>query len=361
MSIAIYDYIKEQPLIMKNMLSKSKEITKEFVDLYATQSFNRIIMVGSGSSYNAAQSAKYFLQNLLKVNVDVQFAHAFAQYEEVMSKNTLLIGISQSGESTAAVESIKKAKERGMANLSVTSEDGSYITQFSGSKMIVPSGEEKAGATTKGYTSTVFAFYLAAIEIAFNQKLIQEDDYRNYQSKLDQLADGIEAVIDVTNQWYEKHKKELLSAKSIIVSGYGNNYGTALEAGLKFLETSLIPVSIYEVEEFMHGPYNAINENSCIFFISPNDKGKERITRLNEFFKGKTNYSYMVKNEQTEQVNANDLLLPTIEEPELTPLEYVIPFQVIFNKMATDKGMDNSKPVYPDFHPFMNSKRKIDF
>lgn len=361
MTIAIYDYIIEQPAIMKNMLSHSKEITREFVDLYGKHSFDKIVMVGSGSSYNAAQSAKYFMQNLLKVNVDVQFAHAFVQYEEIISKNTLLIGISQSGESTAAVESIKKAKERGIANLSVTSEDGSYITRFSDCKMIVPSGEEKAGATTKGYTSTVFAFYLAAIEIAFNQKLINEDDYLSYQSKLGRLADGLGEVIAVTNQWYDKHKKDLLSAKSIIVSGYGHNYGTALEAGLKFLETSLIPVSIYEVEEFMHGPYNAINENSFIFFISPNDKGKERINRLNEFFKGKTNYSYMLKNEQSEQVNGNDLLLPTLEEPELTPLEYVIPFQVIFNKMATDKGMDNSKPVYPDFHPYMNSKRRIDF
>lgn len=238
MSDGIYDSITEQPHIMKRMLNQSKEITRQFVELFRKNQFSRIIMAGSGSSYNAAQSARYFMKKLLKIEIDVQYAHVFAAYEEVINKNSLLIGISQNGESTASVKSIIKAKSMGMANLAVTSEDGSYITEHADFKMVVPTGEEKAGATTKGYTTTVLAFYLAAVETALDQHLLNEHEYKNYYLKLNKLADGLEKVIETANAWYGKHKESLLSAKSLIVSGGGWNFGTALEVDLKFMETS---------------------------------------------------------------------------------------------------------------------------
>ena len=359
MAIELYDYIVEQPVVLKQMLENSKRMTSDFVEILATQTISRIILAGSGSSYNAAYSAKYFMQKVLNIQVDVQAAHTFTAYENVLGPETLVVGISQSGESTAAVNSIKKANERGVASIAVTSEDGSYITEHATYKMIVPSGEEEAGATTKGYTATVLAFYLAALEAAYRLKRVDDAQYQSYTEGIANTIEAIPAAIRKADEWYEKNRQQLLEAKTLIVSGYGNNYGTALEAGLKFLETSRFPVSVYELEEFMHGPYNAIDAESYIFFIVPEGAGKERALRLNEYFGGKTEHSFMVIKDDGSGDDKN-IRVPFHEDPDFTPLEYIVPLQVLFFRLAKDKGVEMRTVRYPDFHRFMNSKRRFE-
>lgn len=361
MAIEIYDYIIEQPAILTRILNNSKQMTRDFADIFKRQKVSKLILAGSGSSYNAACSSRYFMQKLLGVEVSARFAHDFYSYEDIVDRDSILVGISQSGESTAAVDCLKKANELGVTCIAVTSEDGSLITEYSKHKMVVPSGEEKAGATTKGYTATVLAFYLAAIEAAYVTERIDEGQYNHYINNILKLIGGINKIIDQTNEWYEIHRDEMMDAKNIIVSGYGNNFGTALEAGLKFMETSRIPTSIYEVEEFMHGPYNLIDESSFIFFIVPEGKGKERTVRLNEYFSDKTKNSYMLINQSDSEDDHKNLRISFFEDIDLTPLEYVIPFQVLFYRLAKDKGIDNRLPRYIDFHVFMKSKRKLDF
>lgn len=359
MAIELYDYIVEQPLVLKRMLEHSKQMTKEFTDIFASQTISRIILAGSGSSYNAACSAKYFMQKLLQIQVDVQTAHTFTSYENILDKETLVVGISQSGESTAAVNSIRKANEQGLTSLGVTAEEGSYITEHASCKMIVPSGEEEAGATTKGYTATVLAFYLAALETAYRLNRVDEQEYQSYRDGIAKTIDSIPVAIRKADEWYEKHRSELLKAKTLIVSGYGSNYGTALEAGLKFLETSRFPVSVYELEEFMHGPYNAIDEDSYIFFLVPEGTGKERALRLNEFFCRKTEHSFMVIKDDGSPDEKN-IRIPFHEHADFTPLEYIVPLQVLFFRLAKDKGVEMRTVRYPDFHGFMNSKRRFE-
>lgn len=359
MAVELYDYIVEQPIILKRMLDDSKQITHDFVNIFSKQKISRIILAGSGSSYNAACSAKYFMQKMLRIQVDVQTAHTFTSYENVIDNETLVVGISQSGESTAAVNSIMKANEWGVPTLAVTSEDGSYITEKAHHVIIVPSGEEEAGATTKGYTATVLAFYLAALETARHLNLLEEEEYRSYFNGLTMTIEAIPRAIQKADEWYGKNRQELLQAKTLIVSGYGNNYGTALEAGLKFLETSRFPVSVYELEEFMHGPYNAIDESSYIFFIVPKGASKERALRLNEYFSTKTNHSFMVIKDDGSGDDKN-VCVSFHEEEDFTPIEYIVPLQVLFFRLAKDKGVEMRTVRYPDFHGFMNSKRRFE-
>jgi glucoselysine-6-phosphate deglycase len=299
------------------------------------------------------------MQKLLQVHVEIQTAHTFYTYENVFEKDMLVVGISQSGESTAAVNSIKKANERGLTSLAVTSEDGSYITEHGKYKMIVPSGEEKSGATTKSYTATVLVFMLAALETALHLKRIDEDKYGFYKNGIVKTINGLAAAVAKADEWYEQNRQKLLSARNLIVSGYGNNYGTALEAGLKFLETSRIPVSIYELEEFMHGPYNLIDENSFIFFIVPQDASKERAVKLNGYFSAKTENSFMVIKDNGSGDDKN-VCVDFYEDNDFTPLEYIVPLQVLFFRLAKDKGIEMRTVRYPDFHGYMNSKRHFE-
>lgn len=357
----IYDYIVEQPVVLKKILNESEEMTKSFVSIFKNGNVKKIIMCGSGSSYNAACSAKYFMEKLLKVEVEVPFAHEFFLHENIIDKDALIVGISQSGESTAAVNCVKKAKKLGLATIAVTSEDGSYITEDADHKMIVASGEEKGACTTKGYTATVLAFYLAAVETAYSLNKIDKSEYDGYKKNIETLIDGLDGIITETNKWYDKNKASMISIKNMIVSGYGNNFGTTLEAGLKFMETSRFSTSVYELEEFMHGPYNSIDRDSFIFFIVSEGEDKERAMRLDSYFSKKTDNSYMIMKRDSKNNDDKNVCVNFFEDSDLIPLEYIVPVQVLFYRLAKDRGVDLSSPRYPDLHLFMKSRRKVDF
>ncbi|MEW9673664.1 SIS domain-containing protein [Ammoniphilus sp. 3BR4] len=359
-TVEIMDYITEQPEILRNIVENRKEILKDFIAAYQANKVSKIILTGSGSSYNASVSSRHFIEKLLKVETHVEFAYTFNKHLHVFSRDTLVFSLSQSGESTAAVHCLEKANQLELLSVAVTSQDDSLITEYAKNKIIVPSGEEKAGATTKGYTSTVLTLYLMAIETAYQTDLLHEEKYKQYISQLKAIIGNMGKSIEAAEEWYKEHKEELLSASNYIVTGYGDNYGTAMEGGLKFLETSRVPVSVYELEEFMHGPYNAIDENSYIFFIGTPGDGKERMMKLVEYFSSKTPHGYVIT-KKSECHTPGSLAIDFIDDEDLSPIEYIVPLQVLFFRTAKDRGVNMRTPRYVDFHPYMNSKRRLRF
>ncbi|MFB5677701.1 SIS domain-containing protein [Paenibacillus terreus] len=356
----LIDYVYAQPAMLKEIVNNRKELLKSFMDGFLKNNVSRIIFTGSGSSYNAAMSSRHFIEKTLQVEVQVEFAHTFAQYSCVYDKQTLVFALSQSGESTAAVECVQKANELGLFTVAVTSQEGSLITEFAQNQIIVPSGEEKAGATTKGFTATTLTLYLMAIETAYAANKLEESEYNRYIQTLLSIIDNMKNTIAAAEAWYNEHKDELLEAKSYVFSGTGDLYGTAMEAGLKFLETSRIPVSIYEFEEFMHGPYNAIDENSYIFYFADPGQDYERMLTLADYFAKITPHGFVVT-KSSDQPRPGSLSPEFINDPDLAPIEYIVPMQVLFFRAAKERGVNMRTPRYVDFHPSMKSKRRLRF
>jgi glucoselysine-6-phosphate deglycase len=352
----IIDYIREQPQILANIVANRKEILQDFVDAYLNHTFTKIVLSGTGSSYTASMSSKYFIEKLLQIETTVEYAsHASCG---TYYPGTMVIGLSKSGESTSPVNSIEQANQLGLLTVAVTSHDGSLITEHAKHKIIVPSGVENAGATTKSYTAMVLVLELLGLEAAYAGNKISHAEYNDYIERVTRVIDNSSAIIQSAEAWYEHNKEDLLRAKSYLITGYGYNYGTVLEAGLKLLETSRIPVSVYELEEFMHGPYNSVDSESVILYAGTPGAGKERILKLAEFFSKITNYGYLLtKKEEKETVGKFGLNF--IDDEEFSPIEYIMPLQVLFYKIAKDRGVDMTLPRYLDFHPFLNSKRKL--
>nr|WP_275983965.1 SIS domain-containing protein [Paenibacillus hamazuiensis] len=341
-------------------MDRRKEILAPFIGSFKQKEVSKIVLTGSGSSYNAALSSRHFIEKLLQIETHVEFAHTYAKYVRAYNKRTLVFALSQSGESTAAVECVQKAVRLGLFTVAVTSQDGSLITEFAENKMIVPSGEEKAGATSKGYTSNLLTLYLMAIETAYETGRLPQNEYDRYIDQLTAVIGNMDHTIAAAEEWYLQHKDELLAAKNYIFTGTGDNYGTALEAGLKFLETSRIPVSVYEFEEFMHGPYNSIDGDSYIFYLAAPGDDKERMLQLADYFAKITPHGFVVTN-RGDELRPGSMGANFIDNEDLSPIEYIVPLQVLFFRAAKERGVNMRLPRYVDFHPSMKSKRRLRF
>mgnify|MGYP000944868688 CR=1 FL=1 len=210
----MFDYIKSQPSILSKIIENRKEITKNFVDIYKENNIKGITIIGSGSSFNSSSAAKYFMEKLLKVKVNVIYPYTFNNYENILDKDEIFITVSQGGKSTATIDSVKKVN--------------------------IACGEETVGYKTKGYTSTILTLYLLALETAYALKKINNEEYDLYIKEIEEAVCNIDNIIAETDSWYKTNKDDLVNAENVMVVGYGPNYGTALEGRLKLSETAKI-------------------------------------------------------------------------------------------------------------------------
>lgn len=352
--VNMYSYVKEEPVVLGNIIDDRKKITMDFISVLEKNDIREIIFVASGSSYNAAFATKYFMQKMMKVKVSVIYPYTFNHYENIFNKDSLIVGISQSGKSAATIEALEKANNLGLRNIVLTADVESKISKYVENITEISCGEEIVSFKTKGYTSTLLTLYLIAIETAYMKKFISLASYNGYIKNLKNIVKNLDNIIDSTDNWYENNKNDLIKTDKIMVIGYGSNYGTALEGGLKLNETVRCSVNSHELEEFMHGPYLSLKEDIYMFFISSPGEGKKRINDLYNYVLNITKHCYMITNIRDD--NRKNLIGNFIAEEDFSPLEFVIPFQILSFKLATDKGIDLSVSKFPDFDDYLKSK-----
>lgn len=349
-------YINEEVAVLNDIINHRKEILQDFIDLYVKEDIEQIIIIGSGTSYHSGVVTKHFIENLLNVQVSVQYPTLFENYHNIYNKKTLVLGISQGGSSTSTVNGIKKANELGLLTLGITAEQGSHITEVAQNTILVECGEEKAGPKTKGYVATLLTLYLLAIEIACGKAYIDNNKYQQYLADINKTINNINYIIDESEKWYEKNMKDFVETNRIIVIGHGVNYGTALEGGLKLLETIRCPVQGYELEEFMHGIYNSLDKDTYIIYLGSPGMNKSRMIKLKEFLSNLTEKCYLITDKNNSTDVDTDLAADFIDIEEFSPLEYIVPLQILSCRLSVDKGINPTIPKYPNFHRDMASK-----
>ncbi|MFD3155389.1 SIS domain-containing protein [Haloimpatiens sp. FM7330] len=345
----MYDYVKETPEVLKYIISERKKIFKPLVEKISEKSFDEIVFIGSGTSNNAAVTAKYFIEKVLNVKVRCEFPNLFKNYENILNKNALYIAISQTGQSRLTYEALSKVKEMNLINFSITSDLNSSISKLSDVSLDMSCGEEKVIYRTKGYSSTLIDLYLLALELGLTQGKISDKDYKEYVENLEEISNNFDKLIDISKKWYEDNKQALISRNNIFIIGTGPNLGTAIEGSLKIVETVKCVTNNYELEEYMHGPQNALSDEACMFIIESEDESKTKSQILDKYLKTKISCSYLVGKE-------GDIKLPCVGNKYFSALELVIPFQVISHCLSIDKGIDLAKKRFPDFDEFVGKK-----
>ena len=166
MKSKMFDYICETPTVLTDIINRREEITKDFVRYFKNVEIAQIYVVGSGTSYHAGLAAKLYLEELLGIKVFNMYPTQFAREEKVFNKNTLVIGMSQGGQSLSTVEGLDSARERQLHTAAVSANPSALIFEHADTSTKIEVGNETCGAKTKGYAGTTVTLMMMLTELA---------------------------------------------------------------------------------------------------------------------------------------------------------------------------------------------------
>ncbi len=272
-------YILEQETLFWDVFEKKEELTADFVSLFREVSPKEIALIASGTSYHGAATAAAFMQMVLGMKVTALSPSSALRQQ--FSADTLAVMVTQGGNSTNTVASIKRIQET-CPTFVITGELSSMAAQISRHVMLLPCGEELAGPKTKGYLITVLTLYLCALETARALGLQSKERLAELEKYLTDAGKQMGKNIAAGRKWAEDNVVLLAKPQSYYFISLGLGLKIAAEGALKMMETFLMPTSTYEFEEFLHGPACTLGQAVGGIYLLPeeSDVDYERMQRL---------------------------------------------------------------------------------
>lgn len=348
-------YINEEYVTNKSLLENRKENLREFISCFKGKKYDRWIVLATGSSANAIECAKYYVENILNINIEIKMPFVFSNYENRIDENALYIVVTQSGKSFSTIEALKKVIKNNYNVVTMTADLNSPVCMESKSIVNIGCGEEKVGYVTKGFSATVLTFILMGLELSYKNKIINEEKYNSELIKIKEAIKNTEKIIEKTFKWYKDNKEELVSGERFLAIGYGPGYGVVREADTKITETIRTPMNGHELEEYMHGPYLALSNKDHIIFIETESKLQFRQEALRKYLDKYTKHTYKITYKEFSE-NKHDLTLGIKIDELISPLLFVIPIQILSYVIAEDKGNKLNKKTFEDFDDKLKSK-----
>ena len=346
--LSMIGHVKDTPRVLRKAYDIRNEYMHDFVEAFVNHDFKKVYFLGSGTSHHVSLVIRNIFVDILHVEGVACEPTIFTYHESInpsqafKKEEICVIGFSQHGDSISTCNAVKKARDEGYFTIGVTEQLNSVLEELSDCYCHLVCEEEEIGPETRGYTETIFQFYIQAIEIARAKGLISEEQYKQMNQDALDLAENLPTIINESIDWYNRNKEEFLQMTKSSIAGYGVNFPTALEARLKFFETYSRPCTGYEMEEQMHGPMRAYNKDNYIFMIA--SEGKEELARLCElipYYKDVfTEHVFVVTCEEGVEITDRDLKFSVKTTDILSPIIYVIPFQVLSALICEDVGID---------------------
>jgi glucoselysine-6-phosphate deglycase len=320
------------------------------------------LVLGTGSSINAAQSAKYYMEKTAQIKLDIQEPYNFSHYETIDPELQVVIGISQSGQSTSTIEAMQKvAAHHAVHTMAVTSIPDSEITQATSSTLDILSGRERVGYVTLGFSATVLNLMLLGLRIAVKKQLLSEADEAMELAAFKKLTKQFGAAIERTLIFFEKHRADFKEAPRFSAIAYGPAVGTAQEMETKFSETIRVPSQGVELEAFMHGPYLEINPQHRLFFIDTPAQSDviEKAGLLKAYEQKHTKHVFTISLRKEIPEDDFELALGICEDEYKAPYLAIVPFQVLCWYISKEKGIDLTQRIFTDFSQAVKSKTTV--
>lgn len=344
--------IHEQPDIIRNILvgkikSPDSNIILNEVNLTkeTLKDLNRIQIIACGTSLHAAMIGKYIIEDFCKIPVDVEASSEYIYRNTVTDKNTLVIGVSQSGETADTLTAIKQSKARGSHILIITNRPDSAMAREADSLLSVNAGIEVSVAATKSYIAQLTSFYLLAIYMAEIKGTTDKSALSELKSELLLLPQKIEQILTNKEQ-IQRCARKYANTRDFIYIARGINYPTALEGALKLKEISYINATGYPAGELKHGPIAMLDETMPVMSILMNGSVYEKLLSNSE--EAKARNARMVALTNSTDPKLNDLFDDIIKVPDvvelLSPLVAIIPLQLVAYYIAEFLGKDVDQP-----------------
>jgi len=327
------DYIEEQAPLFADVLARRQKVAEPFCQLYRREEPDRLCLIASGTSRNAALAAAPFMEAMLKRPVLV---YAPSQVDALCGRPMAVV-ISQGGNSTNSLAVFDRLQ--GLPTLAMTGNPYGHVNKKGDAYLEIPCGEEYMGPKTKGYTITVLTLYLMALEAARQSGVCPAETYDTVVSVLQQAAEAMPGNICAVRAWVGKNSDILNGLKTVYVIGKKQAGMTAAEGALKLMETLLVPAAGYDFEEFLHGPTSSIGREVDGFYLLPpvGDSDYERMQRLVAYHRSVGGVVCTVGLETAS--SPLDCVVQTTGQWYTQPFEQILPMQVISAVAPANRGV----------------------
>ena len=342
--------IIEQPRAVKATIApriKDGEIILDETELTADylESINKIVITACGSAYYAGCAGKYAIEKLCRIPVQVELASELRYSDPLIDEHTLLIVLSQSGETADTIAAMKECKNRGAKTLAVVNVVGSTIANTADYTLYTWAGPEIAVATTKGYTTQVSVLYLFALYAAKKMNRIDDELYNTLLAALKTLPKKIQEALDM-NSAIPTLAKKYHGAGSMFFIGRNTDYAVALEGALKMKEISYIHAESYAAGELKHGTIALIEEHQPVIALCCNEAIMEKtMSNIVEVkARGAEVLAVTFKDNQKIVSLADDVIFVPKIETIFSAVVEIVPLQLLAYYVAKENGCDIDKP-----------------
>jgi glutamine---fructose-6-phosphate transaminase (isomerizing) len=314
--------------------------------------FSSIKIAACGTSWHAGLAGKYMIEQLARIPVDVDYASEFRYRDPVMDEDTLLLVISQSGETADTIAALREAKELGSKVLAICNVQGSMIEREADGTIRTHAGPEIGVASTKAFTGQMIALYLFGLYLGQLRGVLTEEQARYHAQELAELPVKLEHLLN-DSDYIEELSKEFFRSTDFLYLGRGINFPVALEGALKLKEISYIHAEGYPAGEMKHGPNALIDERLPVLFVNTREEGN----RASELRYEKTHsnivevkaregivISVLTEGDEISSVVSDHVIEIPAASDLLSPILSIIPLQLLAYHIAVRRGCDVDQP-----------------
>jgi glutamine---fructose-6-phosphate transaminase (isomerizing) len=307
---------------------------------------DRVVVVACGTAYHAGLLGKNAIENLARIPVEVAIASEYRYADPIGDEGTLVVAISQSGETTDTLAAMQAARGFGAKVLAVTNTRGSLITREADAILLTNAGPEICVASTKAFACQVAVLDLLALHLAGIRGAVPGEDLREVGRGLRLAPEKVEETLEVLGNKVEEAVEIFENARCSLFLGRGISYPVALEGALKLKEISYLPAEGYPAGEMKHGPIALVDEHCPVVAVLGEGLAREKtVSNVEETIARGANVIAIAHESDRAARRMARLVLPVPEAPEIvTPLVCSVPLQLLAYHVARDRGLDVDKP-----------------
>jgi glucosamine--fructose-6-phosphate aminotransferase (isomerizing) len=329
--------IRQQPAALGRTLSAEMRNVERFRRQVEKHRPRLIVLVARGTSDNAATFGRYLLEITTGIPVSLAAPSVATLYDaRIDYRETLVIGISQSGESTDTNLVLERARRRGAVTLGITNERDSSMARLAEHVFLVHAGKEKSVAATKTYTGQMLILYLLAHALGGGVRM----------ADLERVPEAVDAALGLEGEVNALSERYCFMRNAVVV-GRGLNYANALEFALKLMETCYVVAERFSSADFMHGPIALVEARFPVFAFAPPGPTWPSINETLQKLQGLRAEIITITdagNPEAAGIATRMIRLPRRVKELLTPIPYIVPAQLFAASLAAQKGLDPDRP-----------------
>jgi glucosamine--fructose-6-phosphate aminotransferase (isomerizing) len=319
------------------------------IDETVLRAVDKIVVIACGTSSYAGQVAKYAIEHWCRVPTEVELASEFRYRDPVVNEKTLIVAISQSGETMDTLMAVRHAREQGAKVVAICNTNGSTIPREADAVIYTHAGPEVAVASTKAFLAQITACYLLGLYLAQLRGNKYEDEVKEILAQLAEVPAKIQRVLDGMDQ-VRQIAREMADARVVLFLGRHVGFPVALEGALKLKELAYIHAEGFAAGELKHGPIALIEEGLPVFVVCPSPRGRDSlhgkvVSNIQEIRARGARTIVIAEEGDTDVVPYADTLVQVPQTPTLlAPLVTTVPLQVFAGELAMAKGLDIDQP-----------------